>query len=82
MFDFVIYKRYVKNSSTNESYIPLTAHWLIKKFVFKHRVLHCHEIKGEDTGQNICNYIRDMFSNRNITLDRNHVFFCEKMQDI
>ena len=38
-------------------------------------VLHCREVEGEHTGQNICNFIQDMLSNWNITLDRVYVFF-------
>ena len=63
-----------KNSRTNVSYISLTAHWLNENFDYKHRVLHCREMEGDHTGQNICNYIQDMLSNLKITLDRVHVF--------
>ena len=67
---------------TNESYISLTAHWLNENFEFKHRVLHCREMEGEHTGQNICNYIKDMLSNWNITLDRVHIFLRDNARNI
>ena len=69
-----------KISRTNESYISLTGHCLNENFKYKHRVLHCREMEGEHNGQKICNYIQDMLSNWNITLDR-VVVFCETMQD-
>ena len=35
-------------------------------------------MEGEHTDQNICNYIQNMLSNLNITLDHVHIF-CETM---
>ena len=71
-----------KNSRTNVSYIFLTAHWLNENFDYKHRVLHCREMEGDHTGQNICNYIQDMLSNLMITLNRVHVFLQDNARKI
>ena len=71
---------YGKNSRINVSYISLTAHWLNKNFEYKHRVLHCREIEGDHTGQNIYIFIQGMLSNWKITIDSDHLF-CETMQE-
>ena len=68
-----------KNSKTNESYISLTAHWLNENFEFKHCVLHCREMEGEHNGLNICNYIKDILSDWDITLVRVHIFFARNI---
>ena len=50
-------------------------------FKFKSRVFDCREmgeIEGGHTCQNICNYIQDMLSSLNITLDRVKVFFARQ----
>ena len=62
------------NSKTKTSYLSLTAHWLNESFEYKHRALHCKEIKGSHTGFNICENIKEMLENWGINMNRIHVF--------
>ena len=62
------------NSKTKTSYLYLTAHWLNESFEYKHRALHCKEIKGSHTGFNICENIKEMLENWGINMNSIHVF--------
>ena len=62
------------NSKTKTSYLSLTAHWLNESFEYKHRALHCKEIKGSHTGFNIYENIKEMLENWGINMNRIHVF--------
>ena len=46
-----------KNSTTNESYTSLTAHWLNENFEFKNRVRIVGKYKVSTLAKNICNHI-------------------------
>ena len=41
------------NSKRKTSFLSLTAHWLNKRFEYKHRALHCKKVEGSHTDFNI-----------------------------